>query len=43
MTFQEFVEYAKNNIKDYLPDTFRNDEPEVRVMNKLNSSYTGLT
>lgn len=43
MTFNEFVEYAKNNIKNYLPDTYRNDEPEVRVMNKLNSSYNGLT
>lgn len=43
MTFNEFVEYVKNNIKTYLPEAFSNDEPEVRTMNKLNTSYTGLT
>ena len=43
MTFNEFVDYAKENIKSYLPDTFQEDVPEVRTMNKLNTSYTGLT
>lgn len=42
MTFQEFVTYAKENIKRYLPKNMANCEVEIQQVHKMNTSYTGL-
>lgn len=42
MSFEEFVEAVKDNIRDYLPDKYRDAEISVGPFQKLNTSYMGL-
>ena len=42
MTFEEFTETVKENIKDYLPDSYRDAQVTTGRFQKLNSSYLGL-
>ena len=42
MTFQEFVFYVKENIKQFLPDNMSDCEVIIEQINKMNVSYTGL-
>ena len=42
MTFEEFTETVKENIKDYLPDSYRDAQVTTGQFQKLNSSYLGL-
>lgn len=42
MTFGDFVDTVKDNIKDYLPDSYRDAEVRTSMFQKLNGSYLGL-
>lgn len=42
MSFEEFVEAVKDNIRDYLPEKYRDAEISTEPFQKLNSSYMGL-
>lgn len=42
MSFEEFVDVVKDNLRDYLPDNMKDAEINTRQMEKLNSSYLGL-
>lgn len=42
MTFGDFVDTVKDNIKDYLPDSYRDAEIRTGMFQKLNGAYLGL-
>ena len=42
MTFREFTETVKENIKDYLPESYRDAQVTTGQFQKLNGSYLGL-
>ena len=43
MNFNEFTEYAKQNIGDLLPPEYRAADIRLDEVQKMNESYTGLT
>lgn len=42
MTFEDFVDTVKNNIRDYLPEKFHEAEISISPFQKLNGSYLGM-
>ena len=43
MNFMEFAEYAKRNIKDFLPEEYQQSEVRLNINRKINETYMGLT
>ena len=43
MDFNEFTEWAEENIKDYLPETYTDAEVSVTPFRKIGKSYTALS
>lgn len=42
MTFEDFVDTVRNNIRDYLPEKFHEAEISISPFQKLNGSYLGM-
>ena len=42
LTFGEFVDEVRRNIKDYLPEKFADAEVHVDQFQKLNTAYLGM-
>ena len=42
MDFKEFTDVIKENIRDYLPDSYRDAEIKVEEFHKLDHSYMGM-
>ncbi len=42
MTFNDFIEYSKAHIKEYLPDQYRDAEVQIQTIQKMNEHYTGM-
>lgn len=42
MTFEDFVDTVKQNIKDYLPEQYQDAEIRIGQFQKLNESYMGM-
>lgn len=42
MTFEDFKTYAKNSIKNYLPEEYQDASVELQETRKLNDHYTSL-
>ena len=43
MTFEEFKDWARSEIKDWLPDQYQDADVTLHQVDKLGKSYTGLT
>lgn len=42
MDFEKFKETMKDNIREYLPDSYRNAKIDIHENTKINETYTGL-
>ena len=42
MDFEKFKETMKDNIRDYLPDSYRDAKIDIHENTKINETYTGL-
>lgn len=42
MNFEQFKDYAKDMVREYLPDNFRDASLQIHECEKLNTKYTGL-
>lgn len=42
MTFEQFVENMRNNIKNYLPEDYQDAEILIRKVQNINRTYTGM-
>ena len=42
MDFKEFTDVIRENIRDYLPDSYRDAEIKVEEFHKLDHSYMGM-
>ena len=42
MDFKEFTDMIRQNIRDYLPETYRDAEVKIEDFQKLNQHYLGM-